>query len=214
MAGAAVGGAGDDIGAPVPGGRPRRIGLEFTGPEIERIPDPHDPADIHREGKPIAVGRIGDRRHGAQEGVDRIGVGAGQLREIGIGERRIEMRAIGAAALVQGPVELLVAPVSDAGGLVGGDVGGLHHAEFGLELAAARVGAGGRRVAAGAFTHRGQITAARHGVVAGLGDACRTPEQAEQQDGEGEAASVSRGALQRDRAGSPDEYAHGASPLA
>ena len=78
---------------------------------------------------------------GAEVGEDEVGVGAGDLGVIGVGEGGIEVGAAFSDSFVHGAVELVGIPGADAGFEVWGEVGAGDGAEGGFD--AASTGEGG-----------------------------------------------------------------------
>ena len=137
VAGTAMRGPLHQVGAPVPFGRPLRIGREFARREIERIPDPHRGADVERERQRVRDHLVLHRRDGLEVGADRQHVGARHLGVGGVRHGGIKPRAIGTNSPANGVVELVIGPRADAGVAIRRDVGRDDVAERRFDRAAA-----------------------------------------------------------------------------
>ncbi len=114
---------GREVGASVPLGGLLRIGLESRALEEDRIPESHGPALVERKAQRGRRGLLVHRWQAEQVGLDRQGVAAAECRVGRVGECRVKTLAVVANSLVQGTHELVIGPLSDAGLLVGRDVG-------------------------------------------------------------------------------------------
>jgi hypothetical protein len=113
----------DQIGAAVDLRGPVRVGRKRAGAEEQLAPECERGADVEWKAQRVGLARRVDRREREQVGLDRERVVAGDLGERREWERRIEILAAAAEAVMHGAVEFVVAPIADAGRRVGRDVG-------------------------------------------------------------------------------------------
>ncbi|MNI21249.1 hypothetical protein D3C73_747620 [compost metagenome] len=138
MAGGAVPQAFDQIAAPVPLHRLPRVGLLYARLEVQRAPRGQQGALVVGERH---VGRaigLADRRHAAQVGVQGIGIGPRDTGVFGVGEGRIQQRAVLGLAVVQCLPEVVGGPGADARFFIRRDVRAVHRAEWRGDGRAAR----------------------------------------------------------------------------
>src|SRR5207248_864452 len=113
------------------------VWLIDAGREIARFPYADSRA---RDGDAVGAVRLPHRLARHHEGVERGEVLAGELGEMVVRKRRIEMPAVAIDALAQRARKCLQRPATDAAVGVGRDVGAVDRAERRLDRRAAGIG--------------------------------------------------------------------------
>ena len=153
---------GSEIGATVCLGALSRVRPKPVLVEKRQVPEPHGPALVEGKGQ---IGRPGGRMRGGQAeqiGLDRNGIVSAQRCVRGIRKSRIEMGAVLRNPAMKRADEIIIAPGSDAGLAVGGNVGGIDRAEGELERNPTRKWLAPRNImAGGAIGSAREIFAAR-----------------------------------------------------
>lgn len=134
----AVAEAFDEVRAAVPFDRLRRIRLVFAFLEEQRAPADQQVAVVERELQFVRTARHRYRRDRTQVRVDRVRVGARDLRVAREREARVEQAAILRTAGVHRAVEVVRRPLADAVLVVRRDVRRVHRAERRRHRQAAR----------------------------------------------------------------------------
>ncbi len=120
---------GDEIAASVPGRALALVRFEQAGLEIHGVPEPHQAAIAERPAQLRRLVAAGDGCERAEIGADRQRVALRHPREVGIGKRRVIVRAIGRDAIAQGAGEIGIRPGADPGVAVGRQVRRIDRAE-------------------------------------------------------------------------------------
>ena len=129
VAHAAVAEAFDQVRAAVPFDRLGRIRLVLAFTEEQRAPADQQVAVVEREFQFVRTARHIDRGDRAQVRIDRIRIGARDLRVAREREARVQQAAVLRTARVHGAVEVVLAPLADAVLVVRCDVRREHRAE-------------------------------------------------------------------------------------
>ncbi len=108
--------------------------------EEQQVPTGHKPPDVEGEGKVVLERLTAHCRNRPQISIHCRNIGIGHLREIGIGERGVEVRAFAVNALAHGTGECLFAPGANARLAVRGDVYRENSAEGGRHGTATCIG--------------------------------------------------------------------------
>ena len=150
VTGAAMRGAFDQIGAPIPRRRLFRIGREDRRVQKQKIPAQHRQADIHRKRQLGFRCECIDRRYRLLEiEVEGVRVLVGEFRIGGVGHRGIEVGPITANAAAKRPRELRLRVASDSEIGRRRDVRRIDRSERGVDRQPAGEGQAVRRGVAG-----------------------------------------------------------------
>src|SRR6185437_16109633 len=123
----------DEVCAAVPLRGHRWIAMERVRRKVERVPADEARSDVDRERQAIARLHIMNGGNGLQISKDRVTVGAGDNREMRVGQRRIEVLASRRYAVVKRAVELVVGPGADPILAIAREVRRIDNSEGGLE---------------------------------------------------------------------------------
>src|SRR5579883_2116836 len=166
MAGATMTQPIDEILAPFPGRRCRRIDPGRRLGQIKPVPEDQSGADVEGKDQLVWRGRLAHGFQAVEKGEKIIALPAGDAAEINVWKSRIEMMAVGGDAVMQGAVELIGGPGADAGRPVGGDVGRIDGAELGTEgQSPGKRRAMLARMAASTIAQDRQIASAADGIL-------------------------------------------------
>ncbi len=161
VAGAAMREPLDQIGAAIPFRTfVRRRPIRSVTQE-EQLPTRNEPALIIRERHLVRARRRMHRLAGHQEGIERTVVLVGDVGEMVIGKRRVEMMSVAVHSRTHGAAERSFGPSTDAALGIWRDVGRENRAEWRRDReAAGKIAATAHRVAGAAVADRCQMASA------------------------------------------------------